>query len=74
VLPLCSKQLEESFQKFLKNFKKDKIYSNLPNLATFKIEILAHGVKIPYDQILFLESLILDEVKNKMWSYGSSTL
>ncbi len=47
--------------------------SILPNLATLKLEILAHWVEISYGQILFLESLILDEVRNKIWPYEIST-
>jgi hypothetical protein len=45
-------------------------YSILPILVTFKIEIVAYRVEILYGQILFLESLILDNFKLN-WPYKS---
>jgi hypothetical protein len=44
-------------------------YSNLPNLTTFKIEILASRVEILYDQILFLELSRIKNFKNKIWPH-----
>jgi hypothetical protein len=41
-------------------------------LATFKLGILACRTEISYGQILYLESFILDEVKNKIWPYEIS--
>jgi hypothetical protein len=58
----------------LETLGKSSDYSNLLNLATFKIEIFAYRVEITYGLILFLESLILDEFTNKIWSHGISTL
>jgi hypothetical protein len=43
-------------------------------LATFKLEILAYRAKISCGQFLFLESLMLGEIKNKFLPHGIPTL
>jgi hypothetical protein len=58
----------------MKIMELNKNYSDFPNLATFKIKFLAYRMEISCGQILFLESLILDEIKSKIWPLEILTL